>query len=98
MVRVGEGSVKCGRKIAGRSSLLLVRSELAVSVNGSVSIWLKWPSGPPPSMQHFQSRGLSLKNLYLGAPDLAVVRDRIVFNPGDHTGNAWMTERPRVRD
>ena len=50
--------------------------------------------GLPLSIQHFHSRGLSWRNLYLGAPDIAVARDKIVFNLGEHTGNIWMTELP----
>jgi hypothetical protein len=42
-------------------------------------------------LRHFHSRGLSWKNLYLGAPDVAVARDQIFFNLGEHTGNIWMT-------
>jgi hypothetical protein len=37
---------------------------------------------------------LSWRNLYLGAPDIAVARDKIVFNLGEHTGNVWMTDLP----
>jgi Tol biopolymer transport system component len=67
--------------------------------DGSPCLWAqpldpatKRPSGEPVSVQHFHSRGLSWKNLYLGAPDIAVARDTIVFNLGEHTGNIWMTE------
>jgi Tol biopolymer transport system component/tRNA A-37 threonylcarbamoyl transferase component Bud32 len=67
--------------------------------DGSPCLWAqrldpssKRPVGSPLNIQHFHSRGLSWRNLYLGAPDLAVVRDRIVFNLGEHTGNVWMTE------
>jgi hypothetical protein len=55
------------------------------------------PTGPL-NIQHFHSRGLSLRNLYLGAPDLAVVRYRIVFNLVEHPGNVCMTELPAVRE
>jgi len=54
--------------------------------------------GAVVSVQHFHSRGLSWKNLHLGAPTIAVARDRIVFNLGEHTGNIWMTDLPRARD
>ena len=61
--------------------------------DGSPCLWAqrldpatKRPSGAPLSIQHFHSRGLSWKNLYLGAPDIAVARDKIVFNLGEHTG------------
>jgi eukaryotic-like serine/threonine-protein kinase len=71
--------------------------------DGSPCLWAqrldpasKRPTGPSLNIQHFHSRGLSWRNLYLGAPDLAVVRDRIVFNLGEHTGNVWMTELPKV--
>jgi eukaryotic-like serine/threonine-protein kinase len=67
--------------------------------DGSPCLWAqrldpstKRPRGTPLSIQHFHSRGLSWKNLYLGAPDIAVGRDRIIFNLGEHTGNVWMTE------
>ena len=72
--------------------------------DGSPCLWAqrldpssRRPAGPPLNIQHFHSRGLSWRNLYLGAPDLAVVRDRIVFNLGEHTGNVWMTELPGAR-
>jgi Tol biopolymer transport system component len=67
--------------------------------DGSPCLWAqrldpttKRPIGAPLSIQHFHSRGLSWRNLYLGAPDIAVARDRIVFNLGEHTGNIWMTQ------
>jgi hypothetical protein len=74
--------------------------------DGSPCLWAqrldpatKRPTGAPLSIQHFHSRGLSPKNLYLGAPGIAVARDRIVFNLGEHTGNVWMTDlsEPGVR-
>jgi hypothetical protein len=46
------------------------------------------------AIQHFHSRGLSWRNLYLGAPDIAVARDKIVFNLGEHSGNVWLTDLP----
>jgi len=52
----------------------------------------------PLSIQHFHSRRLSWKNLHLGAPTIAVARDKLVFNLGAHTGNIWMTELSRTRD
>jgi eukaryotic-like serine/threonine-protein kinase len=52
----------------------------------------KRPVGTPLSIQHFHRKGLSLRNLYLGAPGIAVARDKIVFNLGEHTGNIWMTQ------
>jgi hypothetical protein len=39
----------------------------------------------------------TVQNLYLGAPDVAVGPDKIVFNLGEHTGNIWMTQ-PAARD
>ena len=56
----------------------------------------KRPRGEAVSIQHFHSRGLSWKNLYLGAPDVAVAGDKVVFNLGEHTGNVWMTQLPRA--
>jgi hypothetical protein len=52
----------------------------------------------PLGIQHFHGKGLSWKNLYLGAPGIAVVRDKIVFNLGEHTGNIWMTRLSRTPD
>ncbi len=83
--RVGfftSGPIATARRVCGRS--------------GSIRL-PDGPAGPPLNIQHFHSRGLSWRNLYLGAPDLAVVRDRIVFNLGEHTGNVWMTELPGAR-
>jgi Tol biopolymer transport system component len=72
--------------------------------DGSPCLWAqrldavrKRPSGSPLNVQHFHGRGLSWKNLYVGAPDLAVARDRIVFNLGEQSGNVWMTGLPPVR-
>ena len=69
--------------------------------DGSPCLWAqhldpttKRPSGSLGSVHHFHSRGLSWRNLYLGAPDIAVARDKIVFNLGEHTGNVWMTDLP----
>ena len=73
--------------------------------DGSPCLWAqrldpetKRPAGTPLSIQHFHSRGLSWKNLHLGAPTIVVARDRIVFNLGEQTGNIWMTDLPRARD
>ncbi len=72
--------------------------------DGSPCLWAqrldpasKRPTGAPLSIHHFHSRGLSWRNLYLGAPDLAVARDKILFNLGEHTGNVWMTDLPTPR-
>jgi len=52
--------------------------------DGSPCLWAqhldpttKRPSGSLVSVHHFHSRGLSWRNLYLGAPDIAVARDKI---------------------
>ena len=73
--------------------------------DGSPCLWArrldpssKRPAGPPLNIQHFHSRGLSWRNLYLGAPDLAVGRESVFFNLGEHTGNVWMTALPTVRE
>jgi len=73
--------------------------------DGSPCLWAqrldsatKRPIGVPLSIQHLHNRGLSWRNLYLGAPGIAVTRDRIVFNLGEHTGNIWMTELPQAKD
>jgi Tol biopolymer transport system component len=70
--------------------------------DGSPCLWAqpldaasKRPHGTPLAIKHFHSRGLSWRNLYLGAPDLAVAPDRIVFNLGEQMGNIWLTELPR---
>jgi Tol biopolymer transport system component len=69
--------------------------------DGSSCLWTqrldpttKRPRGAPLSIQHFHGRGLSSKNLYLGAPRIAVSRDRIVFNLGEQSGNVWMMDLP----
>jgi Tol biopolymer transport system component len=73
--------------------------------DGSPCLWAqhldsatKRPVGAPAVIQHFHSRGLSSRNLYLGAPGIAVARDKVLFNLGEHTGNVWMTEVPRTQD
>ena len=58
----------------------------------------KRPAGVPLSIQHFHKKGLSWRNLYLGAPDIAVARDKVVFNLGEHTGNIWMTQLSKPPD
>jgi hypothetical protein len=67
--------------------------------DGSPCLWAqrldpatKRAIGVPLGVQHFHSRGLSWKNLSVGAPGMAVTRDRIVFNLGERTGNIWMTQ------
>jgi Tol biopolymer transport system component len=73
--------------------------------DGSPCLWAqrlnpisKRPAGTALSIQHFHSRGLSWKNLHLGAPGIAVARDKLVFNLGENTGNIWMAELPRGKD
>jgi hypothetical protein len=73
------------------------------SRDGSPCLWAqrldmitKRPMGSPQVIQHFHSRGLSWRNLYLGAPDIVVARDKILFNLGEHSGNVWMTELPPI--
>jgi eukaryotic-like serine/threonine-protein kinase len=82
-----------------QSSLLYFWSDR----DGSPCLWAqrldpttKRPSGAPLNIQHFHSRGLSWRNLYLGAADIAVARHSIVFNLGEQSGNVWMTELPRA--
>jgi hypothetical protein len=65
--------------------------------DGSPCLWAqrldprtRQPIGGPLCIQHFHNRGLSYRNLYLGPPGIAVGRDRLVFNLGEHTGNVWM--------
>ena len=71
--------------------------------DGSPCMWAqrldsatKRPTGAPLSIQHFHTRGLSWRNLHLGAPDIAVSRDKIIFNLGERTGNIWMTQALRT--
>jgi hypothetical protein len=73
--------------------------------DGSPCLWAqrldpatKRPTGVPLDIQHFHKRGLSGRNLYLGSPDIAVARDRLVFNLGEHTGNIWLTPLAQGRD
>jgi len=73
--------------------------------DGSPCLWAqpldpttKRPIGSPLDIQHFHSRGLSWRNLYLGTPDIAVAPDKIVFNLGEHTGNIWITDLPQIPD
>ena len=70
--------------------------------DGSPCLWAqhvdpatKRPVGEPIDIQHFHGKGLSWRNLYVGAPEIAVARDKIVFNLGEHTGNVWMTNLPK---
>jgi len=69
--------------------------------DGSPCLWAqrldrgtKKPTGSPIAIHRFHSRGLSWRNLYLGAPDIAVTHDKIVFNLGEHSGNVWLTDLP----
>jgi serine/threonine protein kinase len=70
--------------------------------DGSPCLWAqrvdpatKRPVGEPIDIQHFHGKGLSWRNLYVGAPEIAVARDKIVFNLGEHTGNVWLTNLPK---
>ena len=70
--------------------------------DGSSCLWVqhldlktKQPVGEPLPIQHFHSKVLSPTNLYGGAPDIAVGRDKIVFNLGERTGNVWLTNLSR---
>ena len=82
--------------VAGRGpALLLVESRrLSMPVGAASRPVTKKPTGSPLAIQHFHSRGLSWRNLYLGAPDISVARDKIVFNLGEHSGNVWLTDLP----
>ena len=71
--------------------------------DGSPCLWAqrldpatKRPAGSPLSIQHFHTKGLSTRNLYLGAPGVAVARDKVVFNLGEQSGNIWMTQLPKI--
>ena len=77
------------------SALFLVESRrLSLPVGAASRPGHEEPTGSPMAIQHFHSRGLSWRNLYLGAPDIAVARDKIVFNLGEHSGNVWLTDLP----
>ena len=91
----GQSGWRCAELVAQTASLLYFWSDR----DGSPCLWAqrldpatKRPTGVPSSIQHFHSRGLSWKNLYLGAPGIAVARDKVVFNLGEHTGNVWMMD------
>ena len=83
------------------ANLLYFRSDR----DGSPCLWAqrldpatKRPVGPPLGIQHFHTKGLSWRNLYLGPTGLAVARDKVVFNLGEHSGNIWMTQLARNPD
>ena len=52
----------------------------------------KKPRGQPIAVFHSHGSRLSLRNANQISRDLAVGRDRVVFNQGEITGNIWMTE------
>ncbi len=52
----------------------------------------KKPSGEPTAVFHSHGSRLSLRNANQISRDLAVGRNRIVFNQGEIIGNIWMTE------
>jgi Tol biopolymer transport system component len=51
----------------------------------------KRPAGPVIPVYHFHEARRSLANVGLGQMELCVMRDRIIFNLGDRTGNIWMS-------
>lgn len=66
--------------------------------DGFVCLWgqrlepaTKRPQGPPFPIHHFHSTRLSMMNVFIGWLDIAVARDRVVFNLADQTGNIWIS-------
>ena len=96
--RTGSWSAKDGdapKLVAGRESPVLLVGSRRLSVPVGATSRSRRRSDRPgrrSSIQHFHRRGLSWRNLYLGAPDIAVARDKVVFNLGEHTGNIWLTQ------
>ncbi len=52
------------------------------------------PSGPPVGITHFHSSRRSLANASLGPLQIAVARDKLVFNMAEITGNIWLLIPP----
>jgi eukaryotic-like serine/threonine-protein kinase len=67
--------------------------------DGSRCIWAqrlvpetKRPIGEPFAVFHSHDREHSLSNVAVGGIDLAVARDKIIFNMGELKGNIWSAE------
>ena len=95
--RTGSWSARTAMRPAGRRTRACCTSGRIATARRACgrSASIRRRSGRPAmplSIQHFHSRGLSWKNLYLGAPDIAVARDKIVFNLGEHTGNMTLRD------
>jgi eukaryotic-like serine/threonine-protein kinase len=50
------------------------------------------PAGPPLDVSHFHTARRSLLNTGVLRLEIAVARDKIVFNPGEITGNIWLAQ------
>jgi Tol biopolymer transport system component len=69
------------------------------SRDGSLCIWLqhldptrKTPIGAPIAVQHFHGKRRSISMIPTEFTDLAVGRDRIIFNLAEVRGSIWMAE------
>jgi hypothetical protein len=52
----------------------------------------KHPSGPPLPVYHVHAARRSLLNTGVLKLEIAVARDKIVFNMGEITGNVWLAQ------
>jgi hypothetical protein len=50
------------------------------------------PAGPPLPVYHFHAARRSLLNAGVLRLEIAVARDKIVFNMGEITGNIWLAQ------
>jgi len=53
----------------------------------------KRPRGAPFAVFHSHTARLNLMNVGLGPLELAVARDKLVFNMAERTGNIWMAKK-----
>jgi Tol biopolymer transport system component len=67
--------------------------------DGFMCLWVqrlhpksKRPIQTPFVIHHFHDSRLSFRNASLGSVEISVAPDKIVFNPGELTGNVWMAE------
>ena len=69
--------------------------------DGSRCIWaqrldvLKHPAGPAFPVFHAHDARRSLLSVQVGALELSLSRDKIIFNMNERSGNIWMTISPR---
>ena len=57
----------------------------------------KQPAGAPFPVKHVHGRQRSIAGVDVSAFDLAVARDKLVFNMGEIRGNIWMAELKPAR-